>query len=179
MYLPRPIDSIVGDKLYEANEAVSKLPANTHTLVRRLELRAAFPDIRRYVNTDKIDLNEVLRLRRNSQTRRFRRFLRTAPDTEREALLAYLHESATAAGYTRVPKIVLPLVNIVAAAAGSALGSHITQDPVIGGFVGGVLSGGASYLIGLGAAMADWTSKVFGNWYGAEIARLLKKSSKK
>ena len=178
LYLPRPIDSIVGDKLYEASEAISKLQTNTRTLVRRLELRAAFPDIRRYVNTDKIDLNEVLRLRRNSQTRRFRRFLRTAPDSEREALLAYLHESATSAGYTRVPKRVLPLVNIVAGAAGIALGSHITQDPVIGSLIGGVLSGGASYLIELGAAMAGWTPKVFGNWYGAEISRLLKKSDK-
>lgn len=178
LYLPRPIDSIVGDKLYEANEAVSKLQANTRTLVRRLELRAAFPDIRRYVNSDKIDMNDVLHLRRSSQTRRFRRFLRTAPETEREALLAYLHESATSAGYTRTPKRVLPLVSIVAGAAGSALGSHITQDAVIGSFVGGVLSGGASYLIGLGATMADWTPKVFGNWYGAEITRLLKKSGK-
>lgn len=123
LFLPRPIDSIVGDKLFEANDVIARQQTNTHTLVRRLELRAAFPDIRRYVNTDKIDLNEVLRLRRNSQTRRFRRFLRTAPDTEREALLAYLHESAVAAGYTRIPKIVLPLVSVVAAAAGGALGS--------------------------------------------------------
>lgn len=74
MYLPRSIDSIVGDKLYEANEEISKAQRKTRNLVRRLELKAAFPDIRKYVNADRVDLNEVLRIRRHSQTRRFRRF---------------------------------------------------------------------------------------------------------
>lgn len=179
LYLPRSIDSIVGDKLYEANEVGSKLQTNTRNLVRRLELKAAFPDIRRYVNTDKIDLNDVLRLRRNSHTRRFRRFLRTAPDAEHEALDAYLHESATAAGYTRIRKRVLPLVSIVAGAVGGAIGSSIVKDPVAGSFVSGALAGGASYLVGLAATMGDWKPKVFGDWYGSEIATLLKKSDKK
>ena len=42
LYLPRSIDSIVGDKLFEANEAVSKLQTKTRSLVRRLELKSRF-----------------------------------------------------------------------------------------------------------------------------------------
>lgn len=179
MYLPRSIDSIVGDKLYESSEEISKGQRNTRNLVRRLELKTAFPDIRKHVNSDRIDFNEVLRIRRYSQTRRFRRFLRTAPPSEQDALNAYLYESAQAAGFSRIPKRVWPLLTIAAAATGSAIGSSVSLDPASGSLVGGLLGGSASYLVKTAAAFAEWRPKIFGDWYGTEIAKLLKKTRKK
>jgi hypothetical protein len=179
MYLPRSIDSIVGDKLYEASEEISKGQRNTRNRVRRLELKTAFPDIRKHVNSDRVDFNEVLRIRRHSQTRRFRRFLRTAPPSEQDALNAYLYESAQAAGFSKIPKRVWPLLTIAAAATGSAIGSSISHDPATGSLVGGLLGGSASYLIKTAAAFAEWRPKIFGDWYGTEIAKLLKKAQKK
>jgi hypothetical protein len=90
-------------------------------------------------------------------------------------LNAYLYESARAAGFSRIPKRAWPFLSIVAAAAASAVGSAASQDPATGSLVGGLLGGSASYLIKTAAAFADWTPKVFGNWYGTEISKLLKK----
>lgn len=167
LYLPRSIDSIVGDKLFEANQAASKSQTKTRTFIRRLELKAAFPDIRPHVNLDKIDFDEVLRFRRNPKTKKFRRFLKNEADVERDALVAYMDEAAFASGFTRVRKRILPLLSAVSGVTGGAIGS--TKGAIIGG--------AASYLLNIGANIAtDWKPKMFGDWYSTQIAKLLKKS---
>jgi hypothetical protein len=173
LYLPRSVDSIVGDKLYEANQAVTQSQTKTRTFIRRLELKAAFPDIRRHVNLDKIDFDQVLRFRRNPKTKKFRRFLKAEADGDRDTLVAYLDESARSSGFTRVRKRVLPLLSAGAgftSVVGGAMGSAKTA----------VLGGVASFLIGVGASIGtEWTPKVFGDWYGREITKLLKEEKNK
>ena len=168
LYLPRSVDSIVGDKLFEANQAISRTQTKTRTFIRRLELKAAFPDIRRHVNLDKIDFDQVLRFRRNPKTKKFRHFLNAEADVDRDALVAYLDESVRASGFTRVRKRVLPLLSAGAgltSVVGGAMGSAKTE----------VAGGIASFLIGVGASLGtEWTPKVFGDWYGREITKLLK-----
>ena len=167
LYLPRSIDSIVGDKLFEANQAASKSQTKTRTFIRRLELKAAFPDIRPHVNLDKIDFDKVLRFRRNPKTKKFRRFLKNEADVERDALVAYMDEAAFASGFTKVRKRILPLLSAVSGVTGGAIGS--TKGAIIGG--------AASYLLNIGANIAtDWKPKMFGDWYSAQIANLLKKT---
>jgi hypothetical protein len=167
LYLPRSIDSIIGDKLFEANQASSKSQTKTRTFIRRLELKAAFPDIRSHVNLDKIDFDKVLRFRRNPKTKKFRRFLKKEADVERDALVAYMDEAALASGFTKVRKRILPLLSAVSGVTGGSIGS--TKGAIIGG--------AASYLLNIGANIAtDWKPKMFGDWYSAQITKLLKKN---
>ena len=58
-------------------------------------------------------------------------------------------------------------------------GSSISPDAPIGNLFGGLLAGSASYLIETATAFAEWRPKIFGDWYGTEIAKLLKKTEKK
>lgn len=169
LYLPRSVDSIVGDKLYEANQAISKSETKIRNFVHRLELKVAFPNIRRHVNLDQIDFDQVLRFRRNPKTRKFRRFLKTEAERDRDVILAYMDESAQASGFRRVRKRLLPLLSVVAGVAGGTIGS--TTSRIVGGAV--------SYLLNIGASIEDGKPKVFGDWYSAQIAKLLKETDKK
>lgn len=78
-----------------------------------------------------------------------------------------------------MPKRVWPLLTVVAAATGSAIGSSVTSNATSGSLIGGLLAGSASYLIKTAAAFSEWRPKIFGDWYGTEIAKLLKKTQKK
>jgi len=167
LYLPGSIDSLVGDKLYEAMNNVTRSQAKTLGLIRRLELRVAFPKLRHHVNRDKIDFDHVLRFRKHA--RKFRRFLKAEAEIDRDALAAYLDEASQASGFTNMRRRILPFLTTGVALSGTvggALGS--TKAPIIGGV--------ANFLLSVGSRIGStkWTPKIFGDWYGQEIAKLLK-----
>lgn len=103
LYPPRPVRVIVGDKLYEAGRALTKTPAKAQSVVDQLESEVEFPDLRRWVNEGKIEFKEVLKMRKKAK--RFRRWLQTEADKDRNAMIFYLQEAAHESGFTRAGRI--------------------------------------------------------------------------
>lgn len=171
LYLPGSIDSIVGDKLYEVTKKATHSQTKTLQLIRRLELKVAFPQLRHHVNRDEIDFDHVLRFRKRAK--KVRKFLKAEAEIDRDALAAYLDEASQASGFTRIRRRVLPFLSAGAGLSGTlggALGS--TKAPIIGGLT--------SFLLSIGSRIGtQWRPKIFGDWYSQEIAKVLRKQEKK
>lgn len=181
LYLARPISALVGDKLFEAEETAVKSKIKTQNVIEELELRVEFPDLRRHVNLDKIDFNRVLDIRKKAK--KFRQWLQSEGDRDRDAIIAYHREVAKESGFSNIARRGLRLFGVL---GGAAIGATIGADPAIGaavGVVGGaVVQAGAEesvkYLFDLSASVgAEWRPVVFGDWYSGKIAVLLKEDS--
>lgn len=182
LYLARPISALVGDKLFEAEQTAVKSKIKARNVIQELELRVEFPDLRRHVNLDKIDFNRILEIRKKAK--RFRQWLQSEGDRDRDAIIAYHQEVARESGFTNVARRALRLFGVL---SGAAIGATIAANPAIGagvGVVGGaVVQAGAEesvkYLFDLSASVgAEWRPVVFGDWYSGKIAKLLKEDSK-
>ena len=168
LYMPRPMSVLVGDKLYEGGRALIK----SHDIVESLQSAVEFPDIRLLVNQDQLSFSEVMTIRQKA--RKFRDWLQSEAERDRDAIIAYHNEVAREAGYIRSARKTLHLFGLL---GGSALGAG----------VGGALSGPAGVAVGAAAGTAvgyvsdlasrigaDWRPVVFGNWMIERIARVVR-----
>ncbi len=78
LYLPSPMSSLVGDKLYETSLRADK----TDTVIQSLQEAVEFPDIRTLVNTGQLSLDEVLEIR--TKSKRFRAWLQQESEAHSE-----------------------------------------------------------------------------------------------
>jgi hypothetical protein len=182
LYLARPVSVLVGDKLFEAGEVSVRSRTKSRNVIEELQIKVEFPDLRQYINQDRIDFNRVLEIRKKA--RNFRRWLQTEGDRSRDALTAYHQEVAKASGFANIARTSLKLFGVV---GGAALGAVITSNPAIGAAAGA--AGGAALGAGAGEAVAyvselaasvgtDWKPVVFGDWYSAKISKLLNQASR-
>jgi len=169
LFLGKPISVLIGDKLYETSEIISK----SHKIVEELQEKVEFPDLRQLVNSGKLGLDEILKIRKKSQ--RFRSWLQEESDRDRDAIIAYHHEVAKASGFTKVGRKTLNLFGVVGGgAAGSMVGSAISGP--VGAALGGASGSAIGYLLDIASKLgADWRPMVFGNWYKDRIEKVLDK----
>jgi hypothetical protein len=181
LYLARPISALVGDKLFEAAETAVKSRTKTRNVIEELEIQVEFPDLRRFVNEDKIDFNRILEIRKKAK--KFRGWLQSEGDRDRNAISAYHHEVARETGFSNIGRRALRVFGVL---SGAAVGATIVAEPAIGVALGGVAGAtvqegvqeAVKYLFDLSATIgADWRPVVFGNWYSGKIAKLLKDDS--
>lgn len=166
LYLARPMSSLAGDKLYESAAAIKK----TGDVIESLEASVEFPDVRALVNDGRLDLDAVLDLR--SRSERFRKWLQSEADRDRDALIAYHNEVAKDAGFKAVGVRALRMFGFVGpgALAGAVGGAFAGATA---GIIGGVLGGVVSYTADIGAKMAaSWRPVVFGEWMKSRVAKL-------
>ncbi len=177
LYVSRPISVLIGDKLFESAETAVRAKIRNRNVIEELEARVEFPDLRRYVNLDKIRFPQVLQIR--DKSKKFRDWLQSEADRDRDAIIAYHTEVARASGFTNIARKGLKLFGVL---AGAATGAAVIGEPAIGAAIGA--AGGAAiqagaeeavkYLFDLGADLgANWRPVVFGQWYSAKIAKLL------
>lgn len=102
LYLASPISALVGNKLFEAAETTIKSRIKTRNVIEELEVQVKFPDLRRFVNLDKIDFNRVLEIRKKAK--KFRDWLQSEGDRDRDAISAYHHEVAKETGFSNVAR---------------------------------------------------------------------------
>lgn len=167
LFLQAPISSIAGDKLYESSQNLIK----TKDVIEQLEAKVEFPDIRNFVNSDQIDLKEVLEWRKKG--RRFRKWLQDESDRDRDAILAYHFEAAKESGWTRGQRKTLAILGVLAGAgASAAVGDMVAGVP--GAILAAAAEGGLVYLFDLASKFqGDWKPVVFGNWAQDRIRKKL------
>ena len=177
LYLARPVSVLVGDKLFEAAEVTTQSKLKSQNVIESLQMKVEFPDVRRYVNEDKIDFPHVLQIRKKAE--RFRQWLQSEGDRERDVMIAYLSDVAKASGFSKVARRTLKMFGVL---GGAALGAKIGADPSVGaalGAAGGAMLGkgageAVKYMFELGSNLGvGWKPVVFGDWYREKIERLL------
>jgi hypothetical protein len=177
LYLPSPISAVVGDKLYEAERFIVK----TGEVIDEIQAEVEFPDIRRLVNEDQVDFRHVLEIR--SKAKKFREWLQSEVERDRNALYAYHNEVAKEVGLIKGARKVLQLFGTLGGAAlGAAIGTAAGGTAVgatAGAALGGAAGEGLKYILDIGSKLgAEWKPVVFGEWYKARIAKLLDDQSK-
>jgi hypothetical protein len=181
LYVSRPISVLIGDKLFESAETAVRSRVRNRNVIEELEARVEFPDLRRYVNLDRIKFPQVLQIR--DKSKKFREWLQSEADRDRDAIIAYHTEVARASGFTNIARRGLKIFGVL---SGAAVGAALVAEPAVGAAIGA--AGGAAvhagaeeavkYLFDLGADLgADWKPVVFGEWYSGKIAKLLKQNS--
>jgi hypothetical protein len=173
LFLPSPISRLVNRKLLEGGER----RARTSQTIEMLEARIDFPDVRHLVNTGQMSFGDVLRVRRHAQ--RFRNWLQSEAERDRDALVAYHHEVAQASGFHRVAGKTLRMFGLL---AGAGVGAKLAES------VGGISMPERASTIALLAAVSgkageealkfvfdlagkldeDWKPVVFGDWLRAQ-----------
>ena len=171
LYLPRPLSSLTGDKLYEASrEPMSKPKA----VIEQLEETVEFPDTRHLLNSRELTPREVLAIRDKAQ--KFRTWLQDEAERDRDALVAYHKEVACEAGYTRnVAKTIRMFGRLGCTTLGAAAGYLVSADPLTAKLVGASFGSVAGVFLDSIAKKlsADWKPVVFGDWYKEHITRIL------
>lgn len=164
LYVGAPIGDYLQYKLSEGGRA-----AKTKLIIDDLVAEVAFPSVRQLVNQGRIGFREVLELRNGA--RRFREWLRTESEFDRNAVIAYHEEVAREVGWKQTGRRVLAASSVIGgAAAGAALGGPL-------GAVGGAVAGEAvKFVLDLAAKFDQgWRPRVFGEWARARIERALAK----
>ena len=176
LYLPTPISRLVNAKLVESSERRTK----PHQVIETLEARIDFPDVRQLVNSGQLSFGDVLKLRNHA--RRFREWLQTQAERDRDALLAYHHEVAQASGFVRTAGKTLRLFGTLAAAGvGAAAGAAVAGPPgaALGVAAGGVaaraVEDGVKFVFDVAGKLdEDWKPVVFGDWMRTYVANATK-----
>jgi hypothetical protein len=165
LFLPRPMDVLVGDKLDEASRALIK----ARQVVEQLDTSVEFPDIRCLVNEDKLSFGEVLKIRRKAA--RFRQWLQQEVERDRDALVAYHHEVAKESGFVKAGRKALSIFGILSGGAvGSIVGAAIGGPA--GGATGAVAGSAVGYIADLASKLNEgWKPVVFGNWLRDYVER--------
>jgi hypothetical protein len=162
LYLGEPISMLVGNKLFEA----AKVTKIGH-VISSLQQEVEFPNIRRLVNNDKVDLRDVLRYR--DQGSKFRRWLQEEGERDRNAIIAYHNEVARQTGLSKFAPSAL---NMFGAIGGSMLGAYAGDSISLAGAVGA----GGYFLSSIASQLAsEWKPVVFGKWLQEDISRILDK----
>jgi len=167
LYLPSPISTLVGDKLYEVDVKMNR----TSKVIEKLKVVVEFPDIRRLVNEKRVTFVEVLKLRKRAN--RFRNWLQDESERDRDAIIAYHHEVAKEAGLVNLGRKTLRLMGVLGPSALSGALGTVVSGPEIGAVVG-LAAGGLGFLADIGSRMGEeWKPVVFGRWMNKRIQSLL------
>jgi len=167
LYLGNPMANLVGDKLYESHLRNTKLKENIGQLNQEVE----FPNIRKLVNEAKLDLSEILRIRKKAK--RFRDWLQSESERDRNAIIAYHNEVAKELGIINFGRKSLRLFGILGIPMAEA---YVTQnypgvEPAI---VAAGASAGLAFVLDVASKIGeDWKPVVFGNWVRDRIENVL------
>jgi hypothetical protein len=167
LFLPKPMSIVVGDKLYETGLRILK----NNSIIDTLQKSVEFPNVRNLVNESKLGLDDVLGIRKKAG--KFRKWLQTEGDRDRDALIAYHNEVAKDSGYTKVGRAALNIFGIM---GGALIGSFAeTQFPGLpGAAIGATAAAGTEYLFDVARKFnQDWKPVVFGEWMKQRIEKLL------
>jgi hypothetical protein len=167
LYLGKPMSFLIGDKLFESASRVVK----NKDIIEQLQTEVEFPDIRKLVNQGKLNLDDILTIRRESQ--KFRKWLQTEGERDHNAIIAYHNEVTKESGWSKVGRKSLSLFGLF---GGSALGAYIGSEMAksTGAVLGAIVGQGLKYLLDLAAQFnAGWKPVVFGNWLKNKIEKLL------
>jgi hypothetical protein len=148
---------IVGDKLYES----SFRALATNKIVDSLQRAVEFPDVRNLVNEAKINLDDILLIR--SKAGKFRKWLQSEGERDRDALIAYHNEVAKESGFTKVSRTTLNLFGIL---GGATIGGIVENKVpgVPGVAIGALAVAGTEYLFDIAKRInQDWKPIVFGD----------------
>lgn len=170
LYLTQPMGMLVGDKLYESTQIVAK----SGEVIEELKAKVEFPDIRALVNNGKLDLQEILKIRKKA--RKFRDWLQQESERDRDAIIAYHNETARDLGFVSAGRKALSIFGVI---GGGAIGSLIgtTVSGPVGATLGGATGSAVGYLADLVSKIrADWKPVVFGNWFRQRIEKFVKES---
>jgi hypothetical protein len=176
LYLTSPVSVAIGDKLFEASSIGMNPTTRIRDVIESLEARVEFPNLRKYINEDRIDFDRIFEIRRKGK--KFRDWLQTEAERDRDALIAYHNEVAKESGFVGVGRRALKLFGFVSGIVlGAAIG-HDTGVAAVGGVAGHVVQRGVekgvNYLFKLGADLgADWKPVCFGKWYKGRMEQLL------
>jgi hypothetical protein len=166
LYLGNPMANLVGDKLYESHIKNTKTKENIGQLNEEVE----FPDIRKLVNDGKLDLAEILRIRKKAK--KFREWLQTESDRDRNAIIAYHNEVAKEAGIISMGRKTLRMFGILGIPVATAIAVKTYPDAAL---ITGSVGAGVKYLIDVASKIGEnWKPVVFGNWLRNRIEKVLK-----
>jgi hypothetical protein len=129
-----------------------------------------FPNIRKLVNDGKLNLEEILKIRKGAK--KFRNWLQTESERDRNAIIAYHNEVAKEVGIISLGRKTLRMFGILGIPIAEAF---ITKAYPETALVTGSVSAGAAYLIDVASKIGeDWKPVVFGNWVRDRIEKVLK-----
>lgn len=167
LYLSKPMSVVVGDKLYESGFRALK----TNSIIETLQKAVEFPSVRNLVNEAKLNLDDILLIR--SKAIKFRAWLQTEGERDRDALIAYHNEVAKDSGFTRASRTMLNIFGILGGAAiGGIIENRIPGLP--GTIIGATAVAGTEYLFDIARRIdQDWKPIVFGDWMKKRIEFLL------
>lgn len=173
LFLPQPMSTLVGDKLYEAKERFTKSGDIIETLKEKVE----FPDIRKLVNENKLDLREILIIREKSK--KFRSWLQQENGRDRDAIIAYHNEVAKEIRAIVGARKALSLFGVIGnGAVGTLIGAAIGGPS--GGAAGAVAGSAFGYLADIASKIGkDWKPVVFGNWLKERIEKNISEDDRK
>ncbi len=158
--------NLVGDKLYESHIRKAEIKETIGQLNQEVE----FPDIRNLVNDEKLDLSEILRIRKKAK--KFREWLQTESDRDRNAIIAYHNEVAKEAEIISMERKTLRMFGILGIPVATTIAAKTYPDAAL---IAGSVSAGVKYLIGVASKIGEnWKPVVFGNWVRNRIEKVLK-----
>jgi len=170
IFLPQPMAVLVGDKLYESTERI----ASAGAIIEELKAKVEFPNLRTLVNDGKLGFGEILRI--SAKARRFRDWLQSESERDRDAIIAYHNEASRELGLITAGRKALSIFGVIGGgAAGSLIGT--TMAGPIGAAIGGAAGSATGYLTDIVSRIgADWKPVVFGNWLRQRIEKFTKQT---
>ena len=169
LYLGSPMSLLVGDKLYESGQRLTR----SQEFVEQLEAEVEFPNVRELVNSQQIGLREVLEIRQKGG--RFRKWLQDESERDRNAIIAYHNEVAKESGWIKAGRRGLKLFGVLGGAtAGVAVRQYV---PGVEGVLAAAAAGaGIKYVTDLASKINEnWRPVVFGNWASGRIKKWMSK----
>jgi hypothetical protein len=179
LFLANPISKTVGDKLYEISEFEKQhRRIKIGEVIDRLEGEVEFPDLRSFVNNGKIEFNKILEIRKKAK--RFRDWLQTETDRDRNAIIAYHNEIAKETGFTKVGKTTLKMFGILTSVGLSITAEAFFKDQdtltkETAKKIGEKIVESATDKVSK-KLFKEWKPVCFGEGYREEIKKLLKQS---
>lgn len=168
LYLPRPMSRLVGDKLFESAGRNIKL----NNIIQNLQSEVDFPSIRKLVNDGTINFEDIMRIRSKSQ--KFRSWLQSESERDRNAIVAYHNELARDSGLSKFGRSSLRLFGVIGGGAVGGLIGGAVAGPV-GGALGGIAGSAVTFSTEVLAKFdEDWKPVVFGNWLEDRIKNIKK-----
>jgi hypothetical protein len=168
LFLPQPMSVLVGDKLYESTERIAK----AGTVIEELKAKVEFPNVRVLVNDEKLNLKEILKIR--AKARKFRDWLQSESERDRDAIIAYHNETARELGLITAGRKALSIFGVIGSgAAGSLIGTAMAGP--IGAAIGGAAGSATGYLADIVSKIgANWRPVIFGNWFRTRIEKFIR-----
>ncbi len=172
LFLEDPMSILVGDKLYESASTV-KLGG----IIEELKSEVEFPDVRRLVNEGFLGVGEILELRKSAV--KFRDWLQTEAERDRDALFAYHNELGRQTGLAQGTRSALKMFGVLSAGAvGYLIGIGIEKSTGSPQALGThLLAAGfanvGNYLVDQACSLPQWKPVVFGGWLSERIKNLV------